>query len=75
MYSDVEMKMFHGLGYGEICESIEPSTLYRMAIVDCFISGRNDKFVEQLRRGSRAFWIMEGVFRMTPEFDAILEGK
>lgn len=73
-YSDAEWKLFQKLGFVEILDHVSPVQVYRYAVEDAFINNKQGPAIEALRRGAKEFIQQtSGLFRMTKEFDALLE--
>jgi hypothetical protein len=73
-YSDAEQELFDALGVGHLMEFMEAHWLYKEAVHKVFIEDAIGSAVEALRRG---FSALQGcrVYRMTPEFDALISFK
>lgn len=73
--SEKEAKMFEILGFGYLLDKeidIEALSLYRMATEQCFLENTQGPAVESLRKSYKAYLTCK-VYRMTPEFDALIE--
>ena len=76
-YSEKEQQLFTSLGYEDLMDVVDiPPTLYNMAAMACFIENRTGKPVDSLRRCLRAIqgsYSEELIFRLTPEFDRLID--
>jgi len=73
-YSEKELAMFETLGFtrGHI-QSCSPVLVYMFAADKCFTDNISGPAVESLRRCKRAWNDNKGLgFRMTPEWDALI---
>lgn len=71
-YSEKEQKLFEELKLDIYYGDIPPATLYNMAAMNCFMENRQDKVSESVRRCVKA-WHTCSCYRMTPEWDAMIE--
>lgn len=75
-YSANEIALFTALdlGYMLPLASLEPPSLYRTAVEKAFLSNLQGPVADALRRGATA--LFAGLpYRMTPEFEALVEIK
>lgn len=73
-FSEKEVKMFTGLGYGDLVERFEedPLSLYKVAAMDCFMHDLRGKYVDSLRKCMLV--LKTGVFyRGTEQWDSLIE--
>lgn len=73
-YSDNETKMFNDLGFSHLVySSLEPCSVYRVAVEEAFLKDLHGPAVDALRRGANAYLVHNKPFRMTPEFDKLVQ--
>jgi len=70
-YSDKEKELIEALGFTEIMQMFSPTQLYNIMTSACFVEQRTGLAVDSLRRCVLAR-MNDAVFRMTPEFDALI---
>lgn len=75
-YSKKELEMFTLLDYEDLCykTNLYPPSVYQIVAEACFIKDLQGLAVDSLRRCMEAFKKSE-VWRMTPEWDALIELK
>ena len=73
-YSEKEKQLFSSLGFSRLMEVFdnEPK-LYHEVSLQVFIEGRSGKCVDSLRRCLQSIRSLNGIYRLTPEFDNLIE--
>lgn len=71
-FSDKELQMIEHFGYAELAPHIEPLVMYRLLTHRAFILNDQTAFAAGLRRAMIAFDTGAKIYRMTPEWDALL---
>lgn len=72
-YSPNEVKLFEALGHSKyILNGVNPIALYDIAALKAFRENLQGQTIEALRRATKAIHGCK-VYRMTPEFDNLLE--
>lgn len=72
-YSEKELQMFEALGWERrLVTALAPSSITRMAVEKAFIFAQQGLAVESLRRVAAALNLCQ-IYRMTPEWDAMIE--
>jgi hypothetical protein len=74
IYSDAEQELFDALGMSHLMEFMDAHWLYQEAVKIVFMGSAEGSAVEALRRGFNAMQSCR-VYRMTPEFDALISIK
>jgi hypothetical protein len=65
--------MFELLEMGFLLGRLEPPALYRMAIEQVFFNKKEGPAVESLRETAKALLVTGKPFRLTKEFDALID--
>jgi hypothetical protein len=73
-YSQKEIDLFKYFGYDDLasCRSITVPVIYSMMVEKAFLCDMHGKPVESLRRCQKAL-NSRSVYRLTPEWDAMIE--
>ena len=71
-YSRKELALIKHYGFEDLIPSVPPVSLYRVIIEHAFIRGEENAFQYSLRRVARALQQCRP-YRMTPEFDALID--
>jgi predicted Ser/Thr protein kinase len=74
-YSEAELELFQKLQVNHLVNHLEPPAIYRVAVEEAFLLERKGKEIDALRRGAKALLINGKPYRLTPEFDALVEVK
>lgn len=72
-YSEKEIKLFNSLGYNDLVAYMEPCVLYRVAVEKAFLDNLSGPNIEALRRAGKVLLNTGKPFRLTPEFESLLE--
>lgn len=72
-YSEGEIQLIKHFGYMDIAPHLDPVNLYRLMVNRAFLKDMQGPMVEALRRAANALEACK-IYRMTPEWEKLLEG-